>query len=54
MTEWIRKEQDKVVAVLQFLICGVALALAVSRELRAVEKLRLKARKKAGVRQKKR
>lgn len=44
--EWLRKEQDKVVAVIQFLICLLALVLAVLHEVKAVEKLHRKVRKK--------
>ncbi|MCI8671924.1 MAG: hypothetical protein HFI89_00270 [Lachnospiraceae bacterium] len=46
--EWLRKEQDKVVAVIQFFICLLALVLAVLHEIKAVEKLHRKIRKKAG------
>lgn len=45
--EWIRKEQDRVVAVIQFFICLLALVLAVLHEVKAVEKLHRKIRKKA-------
>lgn len=45
--DWIRKEQDKVVVVIQFFICLLALVLAVLHEVKAVEKLHRKIRKKA-------
>ncbi len=45
--EWIRKEQDRVVAAIQFFICLLALVLAVLHEVKAVEKLHRKIRKKA-------